>query len=150
MSNPLIREIIKKKRYTRHKDDTYLWIVLAETVKNEYAVWLYNSDGDFYVDGYYSEYFTDALSNYNDRGVREEKKEDTAFRSSAMPVNSLPFLRRIREILDENGTNNPSGLVNEELMKFRANLWILLCQTHGQLINIDTMEEFDELDNYFK
>jgi hypothetical protein len=73
------------------------------------------------------------------------KKEDQAMFSDSLPVNALPFLNRMVEILEENNTNTPAGLPEAEKDKFRSNLWIVLYQTHGQLFKLDHYDEFKYL-----
>jgi hypothetical protein len=73
-------------------------------------------------------------------------KEDYAMFNDALPVNALPFLNRMVEILEGNKTNTPAGLSESEKDKFRANLWIVLYQTHGQLFKLDHYDEYKYLD----
>ncbi len=73
------------------------------------------------------------------------KKEDTAMFSDYLPVNSLPFLRRMLEILEDCKANNPEALPPEVAKNFRRNLWLINAQTYGQIAKIDMQEEYNEL-----
>ena len=80
-------------------------------------------------------------------------KEEHAFKSEAFPVNSIPFLTRLREVLDEAQTNSlqtvaklPIGTVSEQYYwKARALLWVINGQFFGQLADINMSKEWDEL-----
>lgn len=72
-------------------------------------------------------------------------RQDKAIFSESLPVSSIPFLHRMRQILDENNTSTPITLDEEELAKFKANLWIVLNHTFGQLFRIDCGEMYDEI-----
>lgn len=74
-----------------------------------------------------------------------ENRNDRAIFSESLPVNSIPFLNRMLEILDENDTNTPKTLDVEEFAKFKANLWIVLNHTFGQLFRIDCGDMYDEI-----
>jgi len=74
------------------------------------------------------------------------RREDQAFRSITFPINSLPFIKRLEEILDENETNSPESLPEGELHKFKANLHITLSQTFGQLYTVNAMDLVNELE----
>jgi len=75
------------------------------------------------------------------------KREDTAFMAAAFPVNAIPFLRRMLEILEENETNNPLGLNEKESIKYEANLFVINSQFYGQLFSINAMDIFSDLEN---
>lgn len=73
-------------------------------------------------------------------------KPEKAFNESAMPCNSLPFIRRIKEILYENHCNNFDALPEEERQKVKACFFVLLSQLFGQLFKVDAMNLFIELE----
>lgn len=75
----------------------------------------------------------------------EVKAEELAIFKEALPVNSIPFLNRIREILDENKTNSLDALKGIEHDKAKSCLFMLALQTHGYA----TAEKFD-LDEYIR
>ena len=73
-------------------------------------------------------------------------KEEHAFASPCLPCNSLPFLTRLREILDESGTNSLQSVKDTDAgMKAQACLWVLNAQLYGQLATVDLFVEWDEL-----
>lgn len=76
-------------------------------------------------------------------------KEEHAFKSEAFPCNAFPFLRRMRELLDEAETNNIEVLANdpEKYYAFHACLLIINQMTFGQLSNINLGDEWKELNN---
>jgi len=59
------------------------------------------------------------------------KQEELALFREALPVNSIPFLNRIREILDENKTNSLDALKGIESDKAKACLFMLALQAYG-------------------
>ncbi len=73
------------------------------------------------------------------------KTIDNAMFSDHLPVNTYPFLKRMMEILDENDTNNPDDLSEEEKRKFKKNLWMVMVHSYNQLAKIDLMDEYKEL-----
>ena len=72
-------------------------------------------------------------------------REEQALFCEAFPCNSYPFLKRIEELLKENRTNSLMSLKGEELDKARSCLFILIGQAYGQLFKIDSIEEFERL-----
>ena len=72
-------------------------------------------------------------------------KEERAFSGDALPCNSLPFLNRIREILEESGTNGLRGLAGEAEVNVRACMWVLNGQLYGQVATIDLGREYKAL-----
>lgn len=72
-------------------------------------------------------------------------REEQAFNSPCFPCNSLPFLRRIGEILEENSTNGLGALQGEANVKARACMWVLMGQLYGQMAEIDLCEEWERL-----
>ena len=52
--------------------------------------------------------------------------EDTIF-DEALPVNSLPVLRRLEELLEENNTNNLKVPLKKDIRVKKA-IWLLLAQ----------------------
>jgi len=70
---------------------------------------------------------------------------EQALFSEAFPCNSYPFLERIEELLRENNTNSLMSLKGKELDKARSCLFILIGQAYGQLFEIDSIEEFERL-----
>ncbi len=71
----------------------------------------------------------------------KRKPEDTAFLSQAMPCNPLPFLNRMSELVKEYGTEAA------QTDEYKANMWILLCQSYGQLFRVDSYDEYVNLKN---
>jgi len=72
-------------------------------------------------------------------------KEEHAFMSESFPCNAIPFLTRIREILDKGNTNAFDSLSAEGKLKARACMWILLGQLYGQTATINLSEEWSYL-----
>jgi len=77
-------------------------------------------------------------------------KPETAFNQPAMPVNSLPFIERVEEILHENRVNNFEALPEEEQVKVKACMFILLSQLFGQLFKVDSMDLYKELEEDYE
>ena len=73
------------------------------------------------------------------------KSEDKAMFEDSLPVNSIPFLKRMLEILEEGETNTPRTLSEEDLLKFKSNLYIILGQTFTQLFQIDSLDLFTKI-----
>ena len=71
--------------------------------------------------------------------------EEEAFMSKSFPCNSIPFLTRLRELLNESQTNGLAYLEEEDKLKARACMWILLGQLYGQLATINLSEEWSYL-----
>jgi len=78
--------------------------------------------------------------------------EEHAFAESSLPVNSIPFLNRLKEILEEYKTNSLKTLPpsSEYHLKARAVLWVLNAQVFGQVAEIDMNMEWGELDEAHK
>ena len=70
--------------------------------------------------------------------------EHLALFEEALPVNPLPFLSRIIELIKEKGTDH---IRSDEV---KALLWVVMAQSHGQLATIDLCEEWDRLKAVFK
>jgi hypothetical protein len=68
--------------------------------------------------------------------------EERAFLSDAVPVNALPFLNRMMQILRENRANNFGSLPEKAKVDFRACLWVVLAQVYGQMANISMEGEW--------
>ena len=77
-------------------------------------------------------------------------QEEHAFQSECFPCNSIPFLTRLREILDENKTNGLAILPDDAKLKARACMWVLMGQLYGQMATIDLSDEWDSLNNTMK
>jgi len=71
--------------------------------------------------------------------------EEHAFMSEAFPCNSIPFLTRLRELLNETQTNGLAYLSEEGKLKARACMWILMAQLYGQTATINLSEEWYSL-----
>ena len=71
--------------------------------------------------------------------------EEEAFLLDCLPCNSLPFLRRLREILEEARTNTLESLNGEARDRARAVMWVLMSQLYGQLATVDLMDEWEDL-----
>lgn len=74
-----------------------------------------------------------------------DNREERAFLSDCFPCNARPFLARMVDILKQNNCNNFPSLPKEAQMDFRACLWIINGQVHGQLAAIDQTKEWDVL-----
>jgi hypothetical protein len=72
--------------------------------------------------------------------------EEQAFLSECFPCNSIPFLTRLREILDEGKTNGLAYLPDDAKLKARACMWILMAQLYGQFAVLDLNHEWLELE----
>jgi hypothetical protein len=72
-------------------------------------------------------------------------REERAFLGDCFPCNARPFINRMAEILKENTCNNYPSLPAEAKLDFRACLWIINGQVHGQVATIDQGKEWDEL-----
>ena len=85
-------------------------------------------------------------------GGRDLTAEEYAFSWDSMPVNSIPFITRLREVLDEAKTNSLDSVskIGEASLKARALLWILNTQYFGQIATIDMTEEWRMLDRALK
>lgn len=77
-------------------------------------------------------------------------KEEEAMFMEAFPVNSLPFLNRIVEILVENKTNSIQSLKGKELDKAKACLFVLNAHAYGQLFSIESLKEYERLKQSLK
>jgi len=73
-------------------------------------------------------------------------REEEAFLSECFPCNSIPFLRRLREILDESKTNSFQLLPDDTKLKARGCMWILMAQLYGQFAVLDLNHEWLELE----
>lgn len=69
--------------------------------------------------------------------------EHLAMFSDALPVNPLPFLFKIIEIVREKGTDH---IKSDEA---KAMLWVVMAQSFGQLATIDLCEEWERLKKIF-
>ena len=61
-----------------------------------------------------------------------------------LPINPIPFLTRIIELTQKNGTDH----IQSDQVK--ALLWIILVQAYGQFAVIDLSEEYQRLKKAFK
>jgi hypothetical protein len=82
-------------------------------------------------------------------------KEEHAFSLSTFPPNSIPFLNRLKEVLEENQTLAEGRALEETSREkggwqARALLWILNAQYFGQIANIDMYQEWTELEKAHK
>ena len=87
-------------------------------------------------------------------------KEEHAFAESAFPPNSIPFLNRMKEVLDEARTNSLQTISEhravkmtgseESYWKARALLWVINAQFFGQVASIDMDQEWGELNQALK
>jgi len=76
--------------------------------------------------------------------------EEQAFLCESLPCNAIPFLTRIREILDEGNTNVFDSLSAENKVKVRACMWVLMSQLYGQFAVLDLNHEWLELEAIVK
>lgn len=65
--------------------------------------------------------------------------EDTIF-DDMLPVNSLAMIERLREVLDERGTNCLSNIRDD--LRVRKLMWLLNSQVYGQSHIIDMEDEW--------
>lgn len=65
---------------------------------------------------------------------------DVAFLSPSLPCNPLPFINRLHDLAKE-------STINVNCDQFKANLWVLLVQSYGQLFTIDSYDEYCRLKN---
>lgn len=65
-------------------------------------------------------------------------QRDLAFLSDSLPCNPLPFINRLHELAKESTSNANCD-------QFKANLWILLTQSYGQLFSVDSYTEYCRL-----
>jgi hypothetical protein len=70
-------------------------------------------------------------------------REERAFRLDSFPCNSLPFLRRVGELLGEQRTNSLESA--RDNLDVRACMLILNQQLFGQLARVDLSHEWDYL-----
>lgn len=71
--------------------------------------------------------------------------EERAFLADAFPVNAFPFLNRMVSILRENNCNNFQSLPAAAKIDYRACLWVVNGQAHGQMAVISQSNEWDML-----
>jgi hypothetical protein len=81
-------------------------------------------------------YYIQKISNPDSPSIGEPEK---AMFLSAFPVNPRPFLHRIQEIINLEGTETIKS------DKVKACLWVLNAQAYGQLATIDLCKEWDNL-----
>ena len=84
--------------------------------------------------------------------------EEYVFEDS-LPVNTLPMIERLKEILKTANTNSvlslrekeKDGYKEKELFdRFKACLWLINQQVYGQLNKIDLYEEWNRLEKEAK
>jgi len=71
--------------------------------------------------------------------------EEKALFEDSFPCNSIPFLDRLRKILDENKTNSLKSLKGKELDKAKSCLQVLMMQAYGQGYDLNSTEEWIRL-----
>jgi len=71
--------------------------------------------------------------------------EEKALFEDSFPCNSIPFLDRLRKILDENKTNSLKSLKGKELDKAKSCLQVLMMQAYGQAYDLNLAEEWVRL-----
>lgn len=72
-------------------------------------------------------------------------KAEEALFQDAWPANSIPFLTRLQEILDENKTNSLKSLKGIEKDRAKSCLMILIGHLYGQLKILDSLDEYERL-----
>jgi hypothetical protein len=77
-----------------------------------------------------------------------DMREERAFLHDIFPCNAFPFLKRMADILRENHTNAPDCLSEAAKIDYRACLWVVNGQIHGQLGVIDMGQEWDDCRKY--
>jgi hypothetical protein len=80
----------------------------------------------------------------------KEMSEERAFLMDSFPCNALPFLRRMNEILREGNCNNFPSLPEAAKIDFRACLWVIMGQVHGQAAIINTSNEWQAMADYLR
>ena len=71
--------------------------------------------------------------------------EEKALFEESFPCNSIPFLDRLRKILDENRTNTLQALKGKEREKAKSCLQVLMMQAYGQGYDLNSTEEWIRL-----
>lgn len=72
------------------------------------------------------------------------KAEEALFERS-WPVNSIPFLTRLREILDENRTNSLKSLKGIEKDRAKTCMMVLIGHLYGITKVLDNWKEYERL-----
>ena len=65
--------------------------------------------------------------------------------SAGLPYNSYCMLNRLRELLEENGSNCLSDEKQRSDPRIKAVLWLINSQVYGQLAKIDLMAEYGKI-----
>ena len=68
--------------------------------------------------------------------------EDTIFTDS-LPVNSIPIIERLKEVLNGNNTNSIEECKND--LQVRKLMWLLNSQFYGQFSCVDMVVEWNNL-----
>jgi len=71
--------------------------------------------------------------------------EEKALFEESFPCNSIPFLNRLKEILNENKTNTLQSLKEREREKAKSCLQVLMMQAYGQGYDLNSTEEWIRL-----
>jgi len=61
---------------------------------------------------------------------------------TGLPCNSRAMLNRLRELMDENGSNCLSDDRQRDDVRIKAVLWLLNGQVYGQCARIDMCDEY--------
>jgi len=77
--------------------------------------------------------------------MKVTQNTERAMFNEVFPSNSIPFLNRIKELLEENGTNSLASIQGKELEKVKACLFVLITHTYGQLWKLDGLDEYKRL-----
>lgn len=72
------------------------------------------------------------------------KAEEALFEKN-WPVNSIPFLTRLKEILDENRTNSLKSLEGVEKDRAKSCFFVLMGHLYGIPEVIDNWKEYERL-----
>ena len=62
-----------------------------------------------------------------------------------LPVNAIAMINRLRELMDEHGTNSLSGDNVKQDPRVRKVMWLINQQVFGQITVIDMQKEWEAL-----
>lgn len=92
----------------------------------------------------------DKVVMFKDSETMGANGEERAFLCEIFPCNALPFLTRIRQLLQEGNTNAFDSLSEKAKVNVRACMWILMAQLYGQFAVLDLNHEWLELEATIK
>jgi len=74
--------------------------------------------------------------------VIEMEIEDTIF-EKGLPVNTIAMLNRLKNLLEENGTNCLKNCRDD--IRVKKLMWLINRQFYGEQVSIDLWDEWDQL-----